>query len=361
MRFVAEFADEALHVGDAHAEGCAGLTDDVFLDHDAAEIVRAEAQRDLPDLESLRDPRALDVRHVVEVDAAEGLRAQILVRADGGGFEARVLGLERPRDERGEAAARVLLRADAFEMLDAVRDGLDVAEHHRGRRTQAEAVRDIHHGEPVVAHGLERRDAFAHAIDENFAAATGDRAKARGVKIGDDFFKRFVEDIAEVNELARAEAVNVHLRKLRFDVREQVEVPLLGKFRMMPALHENLRAAERDGFLDFAVHFVVRDDVGIVVTLDAVERAELAIHVANIGVIDVAIDDVSDDVVAASGVSRGLRQFAAAMRERAEFLERQMIQAQRLGGRDPAAGPHLLEKIIEDGVVDHGIEVVGVA
>ena len=50
-----------------------------------------------------------------------------------------------------------------------------------------------------------------------------------------------------------------------FDVREQIEIPLLGQFRVMPALHQNLRAAERDGLLDFLVHLIERDDVGVVI------------------------------------------------------------------------------------------------
>ena len=58
-----------------------------------------------------------------------------------------------------------------------------------------------------------------------------------------DFFERQVEDLAEMNELARAEAVDVDLRKLCFDVREQIEIPLHGQLGMMAALHEDLRAA----------------------------------------------------------------------------------------------------------------------
>lgn len=104
MRFVAEVFDEALHVGDGHPESGAGLGDDVFLNHDAAEVVGAELQRDLANLQALRDPGALDVVEVVEVDAAEGLGAEIFVRADGRGAELGVFGLKGPTDEGGEAA-----------------------------------------------------------------------------------------------------------------------------------------------------------------------------------------------------------------------------------------------------------------
>ena len=44
-----------------------------------------------------------------------------------------MVGLERPADERGEAAGLVLQLAEALEVLDPLGQRLDVAEHHRGR------------------------------------------------------------------------------------------------------------------------------------------------------------------------------------------------------------------------------------
>src|SRR5256885_11905354 len=60
-------------------------------------------------------------------------------------------------------------------------------------------------------------------------------------------------------------------------------------------LFRSLRAAKRDRLLDFLVDLLVRDDVGIVVLLSAVKRAELAIDVADIRVIDVPINDRSEE------------------------------------------------------------------
>ena len=128
---------------------------------------------------------------------------------------------------------------------------------------------------------------------------------------------------------------------------EQIEIPLLGQLRMMSALHQNLRAAQRDGLLDFLVHLVERDDVGVVVLFRAVKRAELAIDVADVGVIDVAVNDVSDDVVAATVEILRLGELAAAVGERAEFLQRQMIKPQRLGRVDALAVPDLLQQPVQ--------------
>ena len=99
----------------------------------------------------------------------------------------------------------------------------------------------------------------------------------------------------------------------------------------------NLRAAERDGFLDFFVHLLKRDNVSVLVLLHAIKRAELAIDVADIGVIDVAVHDVGDDVVAATVEILGLGELAAAVGKRAEFLQRQMIKPQGFGLVDALA------------------------
>ena len=64
-------ADEGEHLLPRHPVVRAGGRDDVLLDHDAAEVVRPEGERNRADLLPLRQPRALHVRHVVEVEARE--------------------------------------------------------------------------------------------------------------------------------------------------------------------------------------------------------------------------------------------------------------------------------------------------
>ena len=100
-----------------------------------------------------------------------------------------------------------------------------------------------HDFQPVIAHGLERRNLLAYAVDENFAAAAGYGTESGHGKVAHQVFERFIKDIAEMHKLARAETVHVDGRKFFADVCEQVEVPLFAERGMMPALHENLRAA----------------------------------------------------------------------------------------------------------------------
>jgi len=110
------------------------------------------------------------------------------------------------------------------------------------------------------------------------------------VEVADDGVERHLEHLAEMDELARAEAVNVDLRELRLHVGEQVEIPLEREFRMMPALEQDLRAAQFDRLRDLPVHLLMADDVGVGIPLHAIERAELAVDVADVGVVDIAID-----------------------------------------------------------------------
>ena len=97
----------------------------------------------------------------------------------------------------------------------------------------------------------------------------------------------------------------------------------------------------------FLIHLGERNDVGIVVLFHAVKRAELAIDIANIGVIDVAVNVVGDDVVAATVVSLRLGKLAAAVGERAEFFQRQMIKPQRLGLGNAFAVPDFLQQLVQ--------------
>src|SRR6185295_5028279 len=107
----------------------------------------------------------------------------------------------------------------------------------------------------------------------------------------------------------------------------------------MPALHQNLRPAEGDGLLNFFVHLLVCDDVSVVISFSAIKGAEFAIYVADIRVVDVAIDDIGDDLIAAPAVSICLRQLPAPIGERAQFFQWQMVKPQRLGLINPLSVP----------------------
>src|ERR1051325_11598194 len=77
---LAERLDRADEVVGRSAVRRARRRDYVCLDHHGAHVVGAEAERDLADLHPLRHPARLDVVDVVEVDAADRLREQVIER-----------------------------------------------------------------------------------------------------------------------------------------------------------------------------------------------------------------------------------------------------------------------------------------
>ena len=97
---------------------------------------------------------------------------------------------------------------------------------------------------------------------------------------------------------------------LRLDVAQQVEIPLERDVRVVPALHQDLDAAERLGLVDLRADLLVRQRPAFAVLRPAIERAEAAVGDADVRVVDVAVDDVGDD--AARDASRWRTRSASA-------------------------------------------------
>ena len=84
----------------------------------------------------------------------------------------------------------------------------------------------------------------------------------------------------------------------------------------------------------------------IVIFLRAIKRAELAIDVADVRVIDVAIDDVGDDLVAAAVVTRPFARSRRALASAPKLLERPSVKLKRLVARNAFARKHFLTQRI---------------
>src|SRR4030081_1817488 len=78
----------------------------VLLDHERAEVIAAEAERDLADLHSHRQPARLKIRNIVENDPGKGDRTEVLCGACLWlmGHGRSILRLKRPANECGESA-----------------------------------------------------------------------------------------------------------------------------------------------------------------------------------------------------------------------------------------------------------------
>src|SRR5215831_6160836 len=120
-------------------------------------------------------------------------------------------------------------------------------------------------------------------------------------------------------ELWRTESVNVDVRIFFPDVLQKIDIPFERQFWMMSALHENLNTARRGKFVKFLIELLTRENVMVFITLSPIKRAELAINIANIRVIDVSIGDVGHDLAAATAVGLFFCAVSSCIRHRAQF------------------------------------------
>ena len=305
----------------------AGLADDVFLQHHAPHVVSAEAEPELADLESLRDPGRLDVDHVVEEDSRNRERLQ---EVDGRCFildppaESGVLRLERPRDERRKSAAFFLKLTEGLEVIDPVLERLSAAEHHRGRRSHAELMGAAMHVDPVFGRALEACDLETHLVVENLRPRPRNRVQSGVAHPGDRVADGNSAHLRNRQDLRSGEAMQVD-RKSLFDRTEQVLEIFDLQIRIDAALHQHAGAAKVHGLLNLAEDLLFRENVALLVTHRPVEGAEAAVLGAEVRMVDVAVDDVArhalrvklapdgvgfhadaDQVVALQGVQRFL-------------------------------------------------------
>ena len=126
------------------------------------------------------------------------------------------------------------------------------------------------------------------------------------------------------------------------DVPEPIEIPVELQARMMAPLHQNLHAAHRAQFVQFLVQLLATEDVVVLIFFGAIKCAELAVNIADVRVIDVAIDDVGHDLFAAAVVGRALRLSSPCVSQGPEFFQRPAIKLQRFVAGDAFAGEDLL-------------------
>ena len=186
----AGLGDEAAKLFARHAlgGGGAGVVVDLLLDHGAVKIVGAEAERDLRDLGRHHLPVGLDVREVVEQQAADGDLANV---GEAGGdrqvVERRVFRMKGERDEGLEAAGFVLEGAQLEQVIHAVGVVLNVAVEHGRVGLEAEFVGRARGFKPLLAIDLVVADDGAHAGGKDLRAAAGHGVNARLAKLDERF------------------------------------------------------------------------------------------------------------------------------------------------------------------------------
>ena len=85
-------------------------------------------------------------------------------------------------------------------------------------------------------------------------------------------------------------------RILVMKLAKQILVPFDAKVGMQSTLHQYAGTTESDGLIDFDANLVQGSNVSIGCTGSAVEGTERTNNVADVGVIDIAIDDVGNNI-----------------------------------------------------------------
>ena len=306
--------------------------DHVLLQHDAAEVVHAHVQGHLADVLARGQPRRLQVRHVVEEQPGHRDEAQVLqvgrLRAS---LQMVVLRLVRPRDERPETAGTVLHVADHPQVLDALGGGLAGTHHHGRGRLDAQPVRGLHHLEPTLPGLLERRDRGPRTGRQHLGAGAGDGVEPGRLDAAHGLLDGHPGHTRHVHDLAGSDGVDHEVGVRLLDRREHRLVVLDAVLRVVPALQHDLGGAQLDRFAAPAQDLLQRMRPALGVPRRPVERAELARGHAHVGVVDVPVDDVRDDVVRVPPTAYRVGRLTERVQRRVQ------VQQQRLLGGDAPA------------------------
>ena len=163
--------------------------------------------------------------------------------------------------------------------------------------------------EPFLGLRLLLGDPLADPVHQDLAAAAGNAVEARRPELAHHVGHGQAEALAEEHDLGGREAVNVD-RVVPLDVAHQLEIPLERDVGVVAALEQDLHAADRLALVDLGADLLEAEHVALVVLGPAVERAELAVGDADVGVVDVPVDDVGDDRFRVLAPALGVGQLA---------------------------------------------------
>ena len=143
----------------------------------------------------------------------------------------------------------------------------------------------------------------AHPVDQDLGAAAGKRVEPGIAQARERLGHRQLRPAGDVLHLGRREGVQVD-RVARLDRAEQILVPVDAEVGVVTALHQHRGAAESQRLLDLLEDHRARQHVALAaVPRPAVEGAEVAVGDADVGVVDIAVDDERDLVAVGAAVA----------------------------------------------------------
>ena len=169
-------------------------------------------------------------------------------------------------------------------------------------------MRRLDHVEPLRGRELVGADDRAHLVVEDFGRGARQRAEARALQLGQELRDRDAERRRALRDLERRERMDMDVGHRVLDRAADREIGRAGVIGMDAALQADFGRAALPGLaaaaLDLVELEIVRPAAQVVAELAFGEGAELAAEVADVGVVDVAVDDVGDAVAARFGAQR---------------------------------------------------------
>jgi hypothetical protein len=144
------------------------------------------------------------------------------------------------------------------------------------------------------SHGLRPAllglDALAHALRQHLRAAAGQRVLTRLAQAPQHVGHREPAHLGHGLDLGRGEEVRGDLGEAPPRLAHDVEVVVQGQSRIVAALEEHRRRALLRRERDLLQHLLHRQRPRLRIAGLAVERAELAVRDADVGVVRIAVD-----------------------------------------------------------------------
>src|SRR3972149_4063315 len=209
------------------------------------------------------------------------------------GEEPRVADLVGERDEGQEASRAVLLFSQAQEVLHALGQGLDVAVEHRGVGADPQRVGDaVDLAPPVGVRLAGVPELLLQPAGEDLRAASGHRVKPRRLEADQGLPRAGRPPPPKVIDLRGGEGLDLYVGMLGVDGADQALVVLEGPVWVVAPADVHLP----DAVLDHSQDVFDRVLEGAGLSLLPGEVAEAAGQDAQVGGIDVAVDDEEDPV-----------------------------------------------------------------
>jgi hypothetical protein len=155
----------------------------------------------------------------------------------------------------------------------------------------------LHDCEPLGGSYLERADAASDMVHQYLCPASGKRVEACLDEEVQDVGDRFAGRGGKVVDLGRGEAVKVDGVAF-LDAAKEGGEPFKPESRVQPPLEHDLGRSLAYSLVDAVFDIIVTEEEGLGTLFVAEEGAEATAVDADIGVVDVAVDEKGDRPVA---------------------------------------------------------------